>query len=59
VNVLWGFANLVVAYVLLLWVGVFDLRAPDNIASFGLGLLVMGLMAARLFGRFHGGNSPT
>jgi hypothetical protein len=58
VNVLWGFANLVVAYFLVLHVGRFDLRAADQIASLGLGLLLMGVFAARAFGQFHGGNSP-
>jgi hypothetical protein len=58
VNVLWGFANLVVSYCLILRVGQFDLRAADQIASFGLGLLLMGVMSARIFGQFHGGNSP-
>ena len=32
--------------------------AADQIASMGLGLLLMGVMAARIFGQFHGGNSP-
>jgi hypothetical protein len=58
VNVLWGFANLVLAYCLILRVGAFDLRAADHIISLGLGLLLMGLMAARIFGPLHGGNSP-
>jgi hypothetical protein len=58
VNVLWGFANLVVAYCLILRVGQFDLRATDHIASLGAGLLLMGVMAARIFGPLHGGNSP-
>jgi hypothetical protein len=58
VNVLWGFANLVVSYCLVLQVGQFDLRAADQIASLGSGLLLMGVMAARTFGQFHGGNSP-
>jgi hypothetical protein len=58
VNVLWGFANLVLAYCLILRVGRFDPGAADQIASLGLGLLLMGVMSARLFGRFHGGNSP-
>ena len=58
VNVLWGFANLVVSYCLILRVGQFDLRAADQIASLGLGLLLMGVFAARTFGQFHGGNSP-
>ena len=59
VNVLWGFANLAVSYGLILRVGQFDLRATDQIASFGLGLLLMGVMAARIFGQFHGGNIPS
>lgn len=58
VNVLWGFANLAGAYGLMLHVGQFDPRAADQIGSFGLGLLLMGLLAARAFGKFHGGNDP-
>ena len=58
VNVLWGVANLAVSYGLILRVGQFDLRATDQIASLGLGLLLMGVMAARTFGQFHGGNTP-
>ena len=55
---MWGFVNLVLAYCLILRVGRFDLRATDHIASLGLGLLLIGVIAARGFGRFHGGNSP-
>ncbi len=33
-------------------------RATDNIVALGVGVLLMGLVAARTFGRFHGGNSP-
>jgi hypothetical protein len=58
VNVLWGSSNLVVAYVLLCRVGNFDLHATDHAVAVGLGVLIMGLMTARMFGRFHGGNSP-
>ena len=58
VNVVWGFGNLVVAYGLLARVGQFDLRALDQIGSFGAGVLLMGLLSARAFGRFHGGNAP-
>jgi len=58
VNVLWGFANLVVGYLLLCQVGDFDLRAPMDAGALGLGILLCGLMTARLFGRFHGGNAP-
>ncbi len=57
VNVLWGFANVVIAYGLVFRIGQFDLRAADQIASFGAGILLMGVMAARTFGRFHGGNA--
>lgn len=59
VNVLWGFANLVFAYLLIACVGTFDLRAADNAIAVGAGVLLMGVISARLFGQFHGGNSPT
>jgi len=58
VNVLWGFFNLVVAYILLCRVGNFDLRIAEDVASAGSGVLLMGVIMARMFGRFHGGNSP-
>ncbi len=58
VNVLWGFANLVIAYLLIAHVGNFDLRATEHAIAVGAGVLVMAVMSARLFGRFHGGNSP-
>jgi hypothetical protein len=59
VNVLWGFFNLVVAYILLCRVGDFNLRSAQDVAVSGLGILLMGMMLARSFGRFHGGNAPT
>ncbi|HEY0146283.1 MAG TPA: hypothetical protein VGB93_09050 [Methylovirgula sp.] len=59
VNVLWGFANFVFAYLLIARVGNFDLRAADDVIAIGLGVLLIGVISARLFGRFHGGNSPT
>ena len=59
VNVLWGFANVVIAYLLIMRVGGFDVHAVDHITAAGLGVLLMGLVSARLFGRFHGGNAPT
>jgi hypothetical protein len=58
VNVFWGFINLAVAYVLVCRVGNFHLRSTDQVVVFGLGVLLMSLVAARSFGRFHGGNSP-
>jgi hypothetical protein len=58
VNVLWGFLNLAIGYVLLCRVGSFDLRATDHVVALGLGVFLTGLLLARTFGRFHGGNSP-
>ena len=58
VNVLWGFSNLIVGYLLVCRVGNFDLRSATHVVSLGLGVFLIGLMSARSFGRFHGGNSP-
>lgn len=55
VNVLWGFANIVLFYLLVCRVGDFDLRDATQAAALGLGMLALGLFAARHFGRFHGG----
>lgn len=58
VNVLWGFANMVFAYRLLVRDGGFDIRSVEQATSAGLGILLMGLLAAHLFGPLHGGRSP-
>lgn len=58
VNVLWGFFNLVVGYLLVCRVGMFDLRSTDQVIALGLGALLMSVLMARMFGRFHGGNAP-
>jgi hypothetical protein len=58
VNVVWGVLNLAVAYVLICRVGDFSLRSTADAATLGLGFLLIGLFAARHFGRFHGGNVP-
>src|SRR5580692_4030495 len=55
VNVLWGFLNLVVGYLLVCRVGTFELRRTPHIVTFAVGVLLMGIMLARSFGRFHGG----
>jgi hypothetical protein len=57
VNVLWGFANLIFAYFLLLRVGQFDLRSTSCITPFAAGVLLISLLSARHFGKFHGGNT--
>ena len=58
VNVCWGFLNLVIAYLLLCRVGDFDWRSTAQVAAAGSGALLLSLMLARHFGKFHGGNSP-
>ena len=55
VNVLWGFFNLVVAYLLVCRVGSFNLRKTTHVLVLGAGFLLMTLICARSFGRFHGG----
>ncbi|MCL2459054.1 MAG: hypothetical protein FWF31_09490 [Desulfobulbus sp.] len=59
VNVLWGFANFVIAYLLIARVGDFDIHVADNVIAAGIGVLLVGVFSARSFGQFHGGNSPT
>ena len=58
-NVFWGAINLVAGYGLILHVGSFDLHDPVQAGVAGAGGLVISLYAARHFGQFHGGNSPT
>ena len=57
VNVAWGFANLVVFYLLAFQVGTFDVHNMLDVGVFGLGALLMALFCARHFGRFHGGRA--
>ena len=58
-NVLWGGFNLIIAYLLLVRVGDFDIRNLADIASAGLGAILITLFCARRFGAFNGGNTPT
>ena len=58
VNVLWGSFNLAVAYLLVCRVGDFDLRDTKDAVALGLGMSLMSVVSARLFGRFNGGNRP-
>jgi hypothetical protein len=59
INVLWGFFNLVVGYLLVCRVGEFSLLNSGDVITLGLGILGLSLFCARHFGRFHGGNTPT
>lgn len=53
VNVLWGFFNLAVAYVLIVRVGAFSIHNLWHAAAVGAGILFLSLNLARAFGRFH------
>lgn len=58
VNVLWGFFNLVVGYLLVCRVGDFQLRDVPDAGALGLGVLLLAVFSARQFGRFNGGDKP-
>jgi hypothetical protein len=55
VNVLWGFFNLAIAYLLICRVGSFNLRKTQHVLVLGAGILIMSIMLARSFGPLHGG----
>lgn len=55
VNVCWGAANFLFAYLLLVRVGKFELRSWRHVLVTAAGGLAMALMLARSFGRFYGG----
>ena len=59
VNVVWGFFNAVVAYLLIAHVGAFHLRTTSHMLAFGLGALLISISHAHHFGQFHGGNAPS
>jgi UDP-N-acetylmuramyl pentapeptide phosphotransferase/UDP-N-acetylglucosamine-1-phosphate transferase len=56
INVLWGFLNLVVAYLLICRVGSFNMLDALQMLVAGAGFLAMSLMLARAFGRFYSGD---
>ena len=58
INVLWGFFNGVVGYVLVCRVGDFALKNTPEVAALGAGVLLITLFCARHFGRLHGGSHP-
>ena len=58
VNVLWGFCNVAIGYVLVCRVGDFELKDVRDAAAFGAGAFLLALLTARMFGRFNGGNAP-
>ena len=58
VNVVWGFFNLMVGFLLVCCVGTFDLRDTADAVALGLGAFLLSLLSAYQFGRFNGGNTP-
>jgi hypothetical protein len=55
INVLWGFFNLALAWLLICRVGTFSLQDTVQVCTLGAGFLLCSVMTARSFGRFHGG----
>jgi len=55
-NVVWGLINLVIAYLLLVRVGRFDLRRWRHVLVFFAGFAFLAFFAAHHFAPFHGGN---
>jgi len=51
VNVLWGSANLVASYFLILKVGEFDVQNLSHVGAVGLGILLIGVQLATHFGK--------
>jgi hypothetical protein len=58
VNVLWGFLNIVIGYVLVCRIGDFGLKNTCDVLACCTGAFSIALFSARHFGRFHGGNQP-
>lgn len=58
VNVLWGFCNAVLGYLLVVRVGSFELRSTSDVLALGVGVLLISLQMAQHFGQFNGGNAP-
>lgn len=55
VNVLWGFFNLLLAWLLIFRVGAFDFHNAQHALAFGAGFLMMMVASARIFGPLHEG----
>ena len=58
VNILWGFFNLAISYLLLFHVGAFDLHNGLHALTFLAGMFAISLNHAYGFGRLHGGLNP-
>ena len=58
INVVWGFFNATVGYLLVAHVGAFNPRSASHMLVLGAGALLISIFSARHFGQFHGGNKP-
>ncbi len=56
VNVVWAFINALLAYVLLVKVGDFDVKNTQHAGVFAAGAFIAALLLSKHFGKFHGGN---
>lgn len=56
INFLWGFANLIAAYALLVHVGDFDLHNWVHVGAVAAGAFMIGFHCSHHFGKLHGGN---
>jgi hypothetical protein len=55
INVIWGFINLFIAWLLLIRMANFDIRNWAHVSMVLVGALIMAMNCARHFGKFHGG----
>lgn len=58
VNVAWGLFNIVIAYLLLVQVGEYDLHDWSHVISTFLGAAAIAFQLAWHFGKLHGGLKP-
>jgi len=55
-NVVWGFFNITIGYLLVLHVGNFDIHNCVEVGTLGVGAFTISFILAKRFGHFHGGN---
>jgi hypothetical protein len=55
INVLWGFINLFIAWLLLIRMANFEIHNWVHVSMVLVGALIMSMNLARHFGKFHGG----
>jgi hypothetical protein len=58
VNTIWGWANVVIGYLLIFKEGDFDIRNNYHAIAVGTGGFLISFFSARHFGQFNGGNNP-